>query len=99
MRHDEHMELEEKFDWLGRAAQGDVACSTCAVNPRATLVTHRAIRLLGSDDLGRAREATAHYSPTGRDLSPWLTTVIRSDGSALPVVKTIVVQSALGQYN
>jgi hypothetical protein len=22
------MELEEKFDWLGGAAQGDVACNT-----------------------------------------------------------------------
>ncbi len=93
------MELEEKFDWLGQAAQGDIACRTCAVNPRAAVVTHRATQSLGFNHLARAQEGSARYSSTGRDLSPWLTMLVRSDGKRIRVVKTIVVQSALGQDN
>ncbi len=87
------MDLEEKFDWLGQAAQGDVACSTCAANPRASLVTHRATQPLTFSDCNAAKESREVYSPPARDLKPWLTTVTRSDGHAMPVVKTLMTSA------
>ncbi len=91
------MELEEKFDWLGQAAQGDVACRTCAVNPRASLVTHRATQPLTLANHSGA--SPARPTQAARDLEPWLTRLVRSDGKQISVVKTIVVQSASCQYN
>ncbi len=80
------MELQEKFDWLGLAAQGDIACSSCASNPRAALVTHRATQPLTSPTRGGEAGGV-------RDLRPWLTTVVRSDGKPIPIVKTLMTSA------
>ncbi len=87
------MELAEKFDWLGAAAQGDVACNTCVSNPRARIVTHRATQPLSFNDLSASAEPKSHAAPAVRDLSPWLTTVMRSDGRPLPIVKTLMTSA------
>lgn len=83
------MELEEKFDWLGQAAQGDIACNTCAVNPHAARVTHRATQpLVASPASPAPPEANG-----ARDLRPWLTSVVRADGKRVPVVKTLMTSA------
>jgi predicted DNA-binding helix-hairpin-helix protein len=79
------MELEEKFDLLGLAAQGDVACSTCTVNPHATLVTHRAMAPLPDP-------SPVEPGKGARDLSPWLTTVVKG-GRRMPIVKTLMTSA------
>ncbi|MGB8645084.1 MAG: radical SAM protein [Anaerolineae bacterium] len=87
------MELAEKLDLLGTAAQGDVACNSCAANPGATVVTHRATQPLRFDDLHAGREGPEQYSPSRRDLSPWLSRVIRADGKVVPIVKTLMTSA------
>jgi predicted DNA-binding helix-hairpin-helix protein len=84
------MELVEKLDLLGLAADGDVACSTCAVNPKAEMVTHRAtfpVTHPSSPPLTKGAQGRV------RDLTPWLTTVVRSDGKRIPIVKTLMTSA------
>lgn len=74
---------EQKLEILGGGASDDVACQTCASNPNAGVVTHRANQPIAATDL----------QPRPRDLRPWLSSSIRSDGKRVPIVKTLVVQS------
>jgi predicted DNA-binding helix-hairpin-helix protein len=77
------MELEEKLDVLGSGASEDVACQSCAANPKANVITHRAMEPIAPE--------TIQVRP--RDLKPWLSHVIRSDGVRMPVVKTLMTSA------
>lgn len=77
------LEFSEKLDLLGGGAADDVACQTCVSNPASALVTHRAGRPI----------AVADLQPRPRDLRPWLTNVIRSDGTRVPIVKTLMTSA------
>lgn len=74
------MEFEDKLDLLGSAAGEEVACQTCAVNPKAAVVTHRADQPIAASDI----------QPRSRDLKPWLSSAIRSDGKKIALVKTLM---------
>lgn len=77
------MELEEKLNLLGDGAGDDLACQSCAANPNAGVVTHRALEPI----------TPASIQPRPRDLKPWLTTVVRSDGKRIPIVKTLMTSA------
>lgn len=77
------MDLVDKLDLLGEGAADDLACQSCAVNPNASVVTHRAMEPI----------APATIQPRPRDLKPWLTTVVRSDGKRIPIVKTLMTSA------
>ena len=88
------MELEDKLDQLGLAAQGDIACNTCAANPNASVVTHRATEPISHHSISPRREfAASDIQPRPKDLKPWLSSAIQSDGKRIALVKTFVVQS------
>ena len=82
------MDLEEKFDLLGLAAEGDVACNSCAVNPDATSVTHRATEPLQPPP----QPAPGPSNGAARNLKPWLTKVLKG-GRAMPIVKTLMTSA------
>jgi predicted DNA-binding helix-hairpin-helix protein len=77
------MELEEKLDILGGGASEDVACQSCAVNPNAQVVIHRAMEPIPPETI----------QPRPRDLKPWLSSVVRSDGKRIPLVKTLMTSA------
>lgn len=74
------MEFEQKLDLLGGAAAEEVACQSCAVNPNASVVTHIATRPIAAKDI----------QPRQKDLKPWLSSAIRSDGKKIALVKTLM---------
>ena len=82
------LEFSEKLDLLGGGAAEEVSCQTCAANPNASVVTHRATAPLSPHSLLPLGEGKGV-----RDLKPWLSSAIRSDGKRIPLVKTFVVQS------
>lgn len=91
------------------------ACSTCAVNPNASIITHRAHqplvppssplweeesslsrRLATNDenDDGRRLLSTVYFKgERARDLEPWLSSAIRSDGKKIAIVKTLMTSA------
>lgn len=77
------LEFSEKLDLLGSEASGDIACQSCASNPHASVVTHRATQPIRADDI----------TTRPRDLKPWLSTSIRSDGKKIPIVKTLMTSA------
>ncbi len=77
------LEFSEKLDLLGGGAADDIACQSCAVNPNASIVTHRANQPLAAKDI-QARP---------RDLKPWLSSAIRSDGKRIALVKTLMTSA------
>lgn len=77
------MEFQDKLDLLGGGAGDDVACQSCAANPNASVVTHRANQPIRVDDI----------QPRPRDLKPWLSSSIRSDGKRIPIVKTLMTSA------
>lgn len=77
------LEFSEKLDLLGAGAGDDVACQSCAANPNASVVTHRANQPLAAKDI----------QPRPRDLKPWLSSSIRSDGKRIPIVKTLMTSA------
>jgi hypothetical protein len=77
------LEFAEKLNLLGGGASDEIACNTCAANPNASFVTHRATEPIAAKDI----------QPRPRDLKPWLSSAIRSDGKRIALVKTFVVQS------
>ncbi|TAH50729.1 MAG: radical SAM protein [Chloroflexota bacterium] len=74
---------EQKLEILGGGASDDVACQTCASNPNAGVVTHRANQPIAAKDL----------QPRPRDLRSWLSSSIRSDGKRVPIVKTLMTSA------
>jgi predicted DNA-binding helix-hairpin-helix protein len=81
------MELEEKLNLLGGGAEDDTECATCAANPSATLLTHRA-----TEPLLPGPAAAPHRGARSKELGPWLTTVIRG-GRRMPIVKTLMTSA------
>lgn len=77
------LELSEKLDVLGGGAAEEVACQTCAVNPQASVVTHRANQPIAARDI----------QTRPRDLKPWLSSSIRSDGKRISIVKTLMTSA------
>lgn len=77
------LEFSDKLDLLGEQAGAEVSCQSCAANPGATVVTHRANQPIKAADIA-ARP---------RDLKPWLSTSIRSDGKRIPIVKTLMTSA------
>lgn len=78
------MDWEQKLDLLGSSSADDLACQTCASNPAATSMTHNAGRPIIDETLDR---------PRARDLTPWLASVVRSDGKRVPIVKTLMTSA------
>jgi predicted DNA-binding helix-hairpin-helix protein len=76
------LDFSEKLELLGSGASDEVACQSCAVNPNATVVTHRALEPIAPDAI----------QPRSRDLKPWLTTVIQG-GRRMPIVKTLMTSA------
>lgn len=99
------MEFSEKLDLLGGGASEEVSCQTCAANPNASVVTHRATRPIAASDIIPASTLTAldpltpNPSPirrgerSPRDLKPWLSSAIRSDGTRINLVKTLMTSA------
>lgn len=77
------LEFSDKLNLLGGEASADVSCATCAANPRAPVVTHRAHQPIAASDI----------TTRPRDLKPWLSTSIRSDGKKIPIVKTLMTSA------
>ncbi|MCG3140821.1 MAG: hypothetical protein HDKAJFGB_01944 [Anaerolineae bacterium] len=77
------LDFSAKLNLLGGEASADVACGTCAANPHASVVTHRANQPLDANDI----------SVRPRDLQPWLATSTRSDGKKIPIVKTLMTSA------
>jgi predicted DNA-binding helix-hairpin-helix protein len=77
------VDLAEKLNILGGGASEDVACQSCAVNPDAQVVTHRALEPIAPEAI----------QPRPRDLKPWLSSAIRSDGKRIPLVKTLMTSA------
>src|SRR5918912_3780640 len=75
--------FSEKLDLLGGGASGDIACQTCAANPNAQVVTHRATTPIAASDI----------QPRPRDLKPWLSSAIRPDGKRIALVKTLMTSA------
>lgn len=93
------MEFSEKLDLLGGGAAEEVSCQSCAANPHASVVTHRANQPIRANDIIPASTLTPNPSPTGRgekgvrDLKPWLASAIRSDGKRISLVKTLMTSA------
>ena len=85
------LEFPEKLDLLGSGAADDVACNTCAAN--ASVVTHPATEPIAPNDLTPSPSPVRREGHSPRDLKPWLSSAIRSDGKRIALVKTLVVQS------
>jgi predicted DNA-binding helix-hairpin-helix protein len=77
------MEFDQKLDLLGGSATEEVACQTCAANPTATVVTHHATRPIPASEI----------QPRPRDLKPWLSSAMRSDGKRIALVKTLMTSA------
>ncbi len=77
------LEFSEKLDLLGGGAEEEVSCQTCAANPNASVVTHRATQPISANDI----------QPRPRDLKPWLSSAIRSDGKRIALVKTLMTSA------
>lgn len=94
------LEFSEKLELLGGEATqdvelasshrsavgpvpGDAGCGTCAANPSASVVTHRANQPIAAKDL----------QTRPRDLKPWLSSSIRSDGKRISIVKTLMTSA------
>lgn len=77
------MEFQDKLDLLGSGASEEVSCQTCAANPSANVVTHRATEPLRAADI----------QPRPKDLKPWLSSAIRSDGKKIALVKTLMTSA------
>jgi hypothetical protein len=71
------LEFQDMLDLLGGSAADDVACQSCASNPNVSVVTHRANQPIAAKDI----------QPRPRDLKPWLSSAIRSDGKRISIVK------------
>jgi predicted DNA-binding helix-hairpin-helix protein len=77
------VEFEDKLTLLGGGAAEEVSCQSCAANPNASVVTHRANRPIAAKDI----------QPRPRDLKPWLSSAIRSDGKKISLVKTLMTSA------
>lgn len=77
------LEFQDKLNILGAGAAEEVACSSCAANPNATVVTHRATQPIKPNDIQKRP----------KDLKPWLSSSIRSDGKRIPIVKTLMTSA------
>lgn len=86
------LDFSEKLDLLGGEATQDVdssdrapaaACGTCAANPEASVVTHHATRPIPATEI----------QTRPRDLKPWLSSAIRSDGKRISLVKTLMTSA------
>lgn len=90
------LEFSEKLDLLGGGAAEEVSCQTCAVNPQAAVVTHRAARPIAAQDIlppsPNGRGVGSEGKPA-RDLKPWLSSAIRSDGKRISLVKTLMTSA------
>lgn len=98
------LEFSDKLDLLGGGANEDVACNTCAANSQAAVVTHRATEPIAPSDillpspverepvLSLSKELGGK-SKSPRDLKPWLSSAIRSDGRSIPIVKTLMTSA------
>ncbi|HZQ10248.1 MAG TPA: radical SAM protein [Anaerolineae bacterium] len=73
---------EQKLDILGNGAADDLACQSCAANPNAGVVTHRAHQPIAAKDKVRPK-----------DLRPWLSDATRSDGKRIKLVKTLMTSA------
>lgn len=76
-----------------RVRDGVSQCQTCAANPRAPVVTHRANQPIRAGDILPPSQGGKEGGARPRDLKPWLSSSIRSDGKRISIVKTIDVQS------
>ncbi len=77
------MEFQDKLALLGDGAGQDLACQSCAANPNASVVAHRANQPIAASDI----------QTRPRDLRPWLSSSIRSDGKRIPIVKTLMTSA------
>lgn len=77
------LEFAEKLELLGSGAAAEVSCQTCAANPNAAIVSHRATLPIRANDI----------QPRPRDLKPWLASAIRSDGKKIALVKTLMTSA------
>ncbi len=77
------LEFVEKLKLLGSGAAAEVSCQTCASNPNAAVVSHRATLPIRANDI----------QPRPRDLKPWLASAIRSDGKKIALVKTLMTSA------
>lgn len=77
------MEFEQKLNLLGAEAASEVSCQTCAANPHARVITHRANQPIAASEI----QTRPH------DLKPWLSSAIRSDGRKIPLVKTLMTSA------
>ncbi len=77
------LEFPEKLELLGGGAGDEIACQSCAVNPNASVVAHRATLPIAAKDI----------QPRPRDLKPWLSSAIRSDGKRISLVKTLMTSA------
>lgn len=88
------LDFSDKLDLLGgditqdvdspaRPSEADATCATCAANPQAGVVTHRATQPI----------AASAIQPRPKDLKPWLASAIRSDGKRISVVKTLMTSA------
>jgi predicted DNA-binding helix-hairpin-helix protein len=82
------MEFQDKLELLGGFAAQDISCQTCAANPRASIITHRANQPLSTNSPLPLQEGQGV-----RDLQPWLATAIRSDGKRIPIIKTLMTSA------
>lgn len=96
------LDFSEKLDVLGAGAAEEVACQSCAVNPNASVVTHRATQPIAATDIGLVRRTSKNFAPSPvglagnkrpRDLKPWLSSAIRSDGKKVALVKTLMTSA------
>lgn len=91
------LEFSEKLDLLGGGAAEEVSCQTCVANPNASVVTHRANQPLRANDLSPRsplpRGEGKGDAPGVRDLKPWLSSAIRSDGRKISLVKTLMTSA------
>lgn len=87
------LEFQDKLDLLGGEASTEVCCQTCAANPNAKVVTHRANQPIAAPDLSPSPSPAKRGEQNPRDLKPWLSTSIRSDGKKIPIVKTLMTSA------
>lgn len=76
-------DFSEKLELLGAGAGEEVSCQTCAANPNAPVVTHRANQPIVASDI----------QTRPRNLKPWLSSAIRSDGKRIALVKTLMTSA------
>jgi predicted DNA-binding helix-hairpin-helix protein len=74
---------EQKLEILGANAMDDVDCKTCAANPSANTITHRALQPIAPQDI--------QIRP--KDLTPWLSSVIGADGKRMSMLRTLMTSA------